>query len=151
MIVRRLTRLVMSLITSLVFINLLHFQAIFKETKRPSREMQQTISQHLGLDPTTVANFFMNARRRGHERCEEDDEQYEGDLQQLEGNYANCGEGGINCEQIELAEGSVQSIQTSSSSSTTSSTSPARENPLYTLGFDYVNAEYDVDHHNQYV
>ncbi|CAJ0943111.1 unnamed protein product, partial [Mesorhabditis belari] len=42
-------------------------QAIFKETKRPSREMQITISQQLNLDPTTVANFFMNARRRGHE------------------------------------------------------------------------------------
>ncbi|CAB3405772.1 unnamed protein product [Caenorhabditis bovis] len=42
-------------------------QAIFKETKRPSREMQLTISQQLNLDPTTVANFFMNARRRGHE------------------------------------------------------------------------------------
>ncbi|TMS38350.1 hypothetical protein L596_005095 [Steinernema carpocapsae] len=43
-------------------------QAIFKETKRPSREMQLTISQQLQLDPTTVANFFMNARRRGHDR-----------------------------------------------------------------------------------
>jgi hypothetical protein len=43
-------------------------QAIFKETKRPSREMQLTISQQLNLDPTTVANFFMNARRRGHDR-----------------------------------------------------------------------------------
>uniref|UniRef100_A0A915EH54 Homeobox domain-containing protein n=1 Tax=Ditylenchus dipsaci TaxID=166011 RepID=A0A915EH54_9BILA len=42
-------------------------QAIFKETKRPSREMQLTISQQLNLDPTTVANFFMNARRRGHD------------------------------------------------------------------------------------
>uniref|UniRef100_A0A914XMB2 Homeobox domain-containing protein n=1 Tax=Plectus sambesii TaxID=2011161 RepID=A0A914XMB2_9BILA len=30
--------------------------------------MQLTISQQLGLDPTTVANFFMNARRRGHDR-----------------------------------------------------------------------------------
>lgn len=30
--------------------------------------MQLTISQQLKLDPTTVANFFMNARRRGHDR-----------------------------------------------------------------------------------
>ncbi|TMS38351.1 hypothetical protein L596_005095 [Steinernema carpocapsae] len=30
--------------------------------------MQLTISQQLQLDPTTVANFFMNARRRGHDR-----------------------------------------------------------------------------------
>uniref|UniRef100_A0A914GYD8 One cut domain family member n=1 Tax=Globodera rostochiensis TaxID=31243 RepID=A0A914GYD8_GLORO len=41
-------------------------QAIFKETKRPSRELQIQISQQLNLDPTTVANYFMNARRRGH-------------------------------------------------------------------------------------
>ncbi|CAI5449243.1 unnamed protein product [Caenorhabditis angaria] len=47
-------------------------QAIFKETKRPSREMQLTISQQLNLDSTTVANFFMNARRRGHETRQED-------------------------------------------------------------------------------
>lgn len=40
------------------------FQAIFKETQRPSREMQQTIAEHLRLDLSTVANFFMNARRR---------------------------------------------------------------------------------------
>uniref|UniRef100_A0AC35U6N2 One cut domain family member n=1 Tax=Rhabditophanes sp. KR3021 TaxID=114890 RepID=A0AC35U6N2_9BILA len=39
-------------------------QAIFKETQRPSREMQQTIAEHLSLDISTVANFFMNARRR---------------------------------------------------------------------------------------
>lgn len=39
-------------------------QAIFKETQRPSREMQTTIADHLGLDLSTVSNFFMNARRR---------------------------------------------------------------------------------------
>ncbi|VDK47142.1 unnamed protein product [Anisakis simplex] len=50
-------------------------QAIFKETKRPSREMQLTISQQLQLDPTTVANFFMNARRRGHDRTRQEEEQ----------------------------------------------------------------------------
>ena len=38
--------------------------AIFKETKRPSKEMQATIAEQLGLKPSTVANFFMNARRR---------------------------------------------------------------------------------------
>lgn len=41
-------------------------QAIFKETKRPSRELQIQIAQQLGLDTATVANYFMNARRRGH-------------------------------------------------------------------------------------
>ncbi|CAD6200208.1 unnamed protein product [Caenorhabditis auriculariae] len=49
-------------------------QAIFKETKRPSRDMQQTISQQLNLDPTTVANFFMNARRRGHDLKSDEEE-----------------------------------------------------------------------------
>ncbi|KAI5101571.1 one cut domain family member 3, partial [Silurus meridionalis] len=38
--------------------------AIFKENKRPSREMQLTIAQQLGLELNTVSNFFMNARRR---------------------------------------------------------------------------------------
>lgn len=38
--------------------------AIFKETKRPSKEMQATIAEQLGLKVSTVANFFMNARRR---------------------------------------------------------------------------------------
>ncbi|XP_036383380.1 one cut domain family member 2-like isoform X1 [Megalops cyprinoides] len=38
--------------------------AIFKENKRPSKEMQLTISQQLGLELATVSNFFMNARRR---------------------------------------------------------------------------------------
>ncbi|XP_078718475.1 hepatocyte nuclear factor 6-like isoform X2 [Lampetra fluviatilis] len=38
--------------------------AIFKENKRPSKEMQITIAQQLGLELSTVSNFFMNARRR---------------------------------------------------------------------------------------
>uniref|UniRef100_A0A8C5HW24 One cut domain family member n=1 Tax=Gouania willdenowi TaxID=441366 RepID=A0A8C5HW24_GOUWI len=38
--------------------------AIFKENKRPSKELQLTIAQQLGLELTTVSNFFMNARRR---------------------------------------------------------------------------------------
>lgn len=61
--------------------------AIFKETKRPSKEMQATIAEQLGLKVSTVANFFMNARRRSldkytdehsnnndtlHENCELD-------------------------------------------------------------------------------
>jgi hypothetical protein len=39
-------------------------QAIFVETQRPSKEMQQTIAEHLQLDISTVSNYFMNARRR---------------------------------------------------------------------------------------
>ncbi|CAM5125616.1 one cut domain family member 3 [Chelonia mydas] len=46
--------------------------AIFKENKRPSKEMQMTISQQLGLELNTVSNFFMNARRRCMNRWQED-------------------------------------------------------------------------------
>lgn len=46
--------------------------AIFKETKRPSKEMQMTIAQQLGLEVTTVANFFMNARRRSLDKWQDD-------------------------------------------------------------------------------
>ncbi|KAK6468315.1 hepatocyte nuclear factor 6 isoform X2 [Huso huso] len=46
--------------------------AIFKENKRPSKEMQMTISQQLGLELNTVSNFFMNARRRCVDRWHED-------------------------------------------------------------------------------
>lgn len=49
-------------------------QAIFKETQRPSREMQQTIAEHLRLDMSTVSNFFMNARRRSRNGSVVDDE-----------------------------------------------------------------------------
>ena len=39
-----------------------------QETKRPSKEMQVSIARQLGLQPTTVGNFFMNARRRLHDK-----------------------------------------------------------------------------------
>ncbi|KAM6979564.1 hepatocyte nuclear factor 6 isoform 2-T2 [Aplochiton taeniatus] len=46
--------------------------AIFKENKRPSKELQITISQQLGLELTTVSNFFMNARRRSLDKWLDD-------------------------------------------------------------------------------
>ncbi|XP_014249961.1 hepatocyte nuclear factor 6 isoform X3 [Cimex lectularius] len=49
-------------------------QAIFKETKRPSKEMQVTIARQLGLEPTTVGNFFMNARRRSMDKWKDETE-----------------------------------------------------------------------------
>ncbi|XP_076069664.1 homeobox protein onecut-like [Oratosquilla oratoria] len=49
-------------------------QAIFKETKRPSKEMQVTIARQLGLEPSTVGNFFMNARRRSMDKWKDDTE-----------------------------------------------------------------------------
>ena len=38
--------------------------AIFRETPKPSREMQEALAEQLGIDKSTVSNFFMNARRR---------------------------------------------------------------------------------------
>ena len=35
--------------------------------------MQVTIARQLGLDPSTVSNFFMNARRRSVDKWREDD------------------------------------------------------------------------------
>ena len=46
--------------------------AIFKENKRPSKELQVTIAQQLGLELTTVSNFFMNARRRSLDKWLDD-------------------------------------------------------------------------------
>jgi predicted transcriptional regulator len=50
-------------------------QAIFKETKRPSKEMQMTIAQQLGLEVATVNNFFMNARRRSTDKWKEEEDE----------------------------------------------------------------------------
>ena len=46
--------------------------AIFKETRRPNKEMQATIADQLGLKVSTVANFFMNARRRSLDKYMDD-------------------------------------------------------------------------------
>lgn len=45
----------------------------FQETKRPSKEMQVTIARQLGLEPTTVGNFFMNARRRSMDKWKDEE------------------------------------------------------------------------------
>ncbi|OQV23199.1 Homeobox protein onecut [Hypsibius exemplaris] len=46
-------------------------QQIFKETKRPNKEMQLAISNQLGLELSTVGNFFMNARRRSQDKWQD--------------------------------------------------------------------------------
>lgn len=46
---------------------------LLQETKRPSKEMQVTIAKQLGLEPTTVGNFFMNARRRSMDKWKDED------------------------------------------------------------------------------
>merc|ERR1719410_1601531 len=77
-------------------------QAIFKETKRPSKEMQVTIARQLGLEPTTVGNFFMNARRRSMDKWREepedmDDQDLEQDDQNANIKYEvyECQDGGM--------------------------------------------------------
>ncbi|KAL4646757.1 one cut domain family member 2-like [Arapaima gigas] len=56
--------------TRLVFTDLQRrtLMAIFRENQRPSKDLQVTISQQLGLELSTVSNFFMNARRRNLNR-----------------------------------------------------------------------------------
>ncbi|XP_023700349.2 one cut domain family member 2-like [Paramormyrops kingsleyae] len=56
--------------TRLVFTDLQRrtLMAIFRENQRPTKDLQVTISQQLGLELTTVSNFFMNARRRNLDR-----------------------------------------------------------------------------------
>lgn len=39
-----------------------------------------TIARQLGLEPTTVGNFFMNARRRSHDKWRDGPEEAEDDL-----------------------------------------------------------------------
>ncbi|XP_029656259.2 one cut domain family member 2-like [Octopus sinensis] len=45
---------------------------VFKDCRRPSKEMQTTLASNLGLQVTTVANFFMNARRRSVDKWNDD-------------------------------------------------------------------------------
>ena len=53
--------------------NIYRFFYSSQETKRPSKEMQVTIARQLGLEPTTVGNFFMNARRRSMDKWKDED------------------------------------------------------------------------------
>lgn len=70
--------------------------------------MQVTIARQLGLEPTTVGNFFMNARRRSHDKWREGpcdgsfdgddlDDQEDGGMGDADGNIKyevyDCGEG----------------------------------------------------------
>ncbi|CAG5109801.1 Oidioi.mRNA.OKI2018_I69.chr2.g4288.t1.cds [Oikopleura dioica] len=49
---------------------------IFKENKRPSKEIQLTIAAQLGLELSTVSNFFMNARRRSSDKWLDKPDEY---------------------------------------------------------------------------
>ncbi|MBN3279291.1 HNF6 factor, partial [Polyodon spathula] len=46
--------------------------AIFRENHRPPKDLQITIAQQLGLELTTVSNFFMNARRRSLDKWQDE-------------------------------------------------------------------------------
>ncbi|XP_062485307.1 one cut domain family member 2 [Pezoporus occidentalis] len=46
--------------------------AVFRQNRRPSKELQASISRQLGLGLPTVTNFFMNARRRSREQRHEE-------------------------------------------------------------------------------
>ncbi|XP_032871776.1 hepatocyte nuclear factor 6-like [Amblyraja radiata] len=46
--------------------------AIYKENPRPNRDLQLTIALQLGLELSTVANFFMNSRRRSLDKWSEE-------------------------------------------------------------------------------
>ena len=43
----------------------------FQENRRPTKEQQLSISSQLGLEVSTVSNFFMNARRRSMDKWSE--------------------------------------------------------------------------------
>lgn len=58
---------------TLHLLNPFNLHPFSQETKRPSKEMQVTIARQLGLEPTTVGNFFMNARRRSMDKWKDDD------------------------------------------------------------------------------
>ncbi|XP_030645098.1 hepatocyte nuclear factor 6-like [Chanos chanos] len=60
--------------TRLVFTDLQRhtLMAIFRENRRPAKDLQVTIARQLGLDLSTVSNFFMNARRRNLDRWADD-------------------------------------------------------------------------------
>ena len=58
--------------------------AIFRESKRPSKDMQATIAEQLQLKVSTVANFFMNARRRSLDKFSGEEAGNNNDLPDLQ-------------------------------------------------------------------
>lgn len=63
---------------AIIFLTIQNY--ILQETKRPSKEMQVTIARQLGLEPTTVGNFFMNARRRSMDKWKDEADAKNGNL-----------------------------------------------------------------------
>ena len=81
-----------SLISSSLEIYILYY---LQETKRPSKEMQVSIARQLSLQPTTVGNFFMNARRRLQDKWKDIEHEF----------------GSYNDDTIGTSEGEVETSQ----------------------------------------
>ena len=54
--------------------------------------MQVTIARQLGLDPSTVSNFFMNARRRSVDKWKDDNNHLGGSSNSMSSNLSNLGD-----------------------------------------------------------
>lgn len=56
--------------------------------------MQVTIARQLGLEPTTVGNFFMNARRRSMDKWKDESDAKNGIFEVNDSFRANCNKAG---------------------------------------------------------
>ncbi|XP_065370762.1 homeobox protein onecut [Calliphora vicina] len=118
-------------------------QAIFKETKRPSKEMQVTIARQLGLEPTTVGNFFMNARRRSMDKWRDDD-----------GNSTLSGHGGAKSSSYQSNSSSnnhnlqSQSGNHSNSNNGSSQFINNNRNNIGNIHIQLSSSQYHQDHHH---
>ena len=71
--------------------------------------MQVTIARQLGLEPSTVGNFFMNARRRSMDKWK-DDNDTSTNMNKMAGNGFN-GQGGATTTVVHMAQ--MQQMQQS--------------------------------------
>lgn len=76
-------------------------QAIFRETERPSKQMQVTIARQLDLEPSSVVNFFMNARRRSIDKWKDDKSENESQNIIKNNNNIKTPQNGINKNKIQ--------------------------------------------------
>ncbi|KAK4295202.1 hypothetical protein Pmani_032222, partial [Petrolisthes manimaculis] len=83
------------------------------ETKRPSKEMQVTIARQLGLEPSTVGNFFMNARRRSMDKWKDDNESNPNKMCAGGGLGGGGGGGGGGATMVHMAQVPQMNPQTS--------------------------------------
>lgn len=72
--------------------------------------MQINISQQLNLDPNTVANFFMNARRRRHDQCQDTDNENSNDSNHYNNNTPISSTSSSSCASFEILHSSPFSM-----------------------------------------